>query len=147
MWQQCTQHNQPTFSCSSLVKSKSTWLQLEALRFEGKKRYLCCINIVRTTQSLQMEISAHFVRAPDSRVGIPVGVAEEFYSPVIRCLFHPHVTAVACKRPWSFCQKCRWQVTPKQAYTLNPTKSEWATMLLCRDSVGTYEEINSHTTC
>ena len=24
--------------------------------------------------------------------------------------FHPHVTAVACKRPLSFCQKCRWQV-------------------------------------
>ena len=24
----------------------------------------------------------------------------------------PHVTAVARKRPQSFCQKCRWQVTP-----------------------------------
>ena len=23
----------------------------------------------------------------------------------------PRVTAVACKRPLSFCQKCRWQVT------------------------------------
>ena len=34
--------------------------------------------------------------------------------------------AVACKRPQSFCQKCRWQVTPRQAYTLDPTKSEWA---------------------
>ena len=37
-----------------------------------------------------------------------------------------HVTAVACKRPWSFCQKCRWQVTPKHAYTLDPSKWEWA---------------------
>ena len=45
---------------------------------------------------------------------------------LIQCLFHPHVTAVACRRPWSFCQKCRWQVTPKHTYTLNPTKSEWA---------------------
>ena len=45
---------------------------------------------------------------------------------LIRCPFHPHVTAVACKRPWSFCQKCRWQVTHKHAYTLDPTKSEWA---------------------
>ena len=27
-------------------------------------------------------------------------------------------TAVARKIPWSFCQKCRWQVTAKQAYTL-----------------------------
>ena len=25
----------------------------------------------------------------------------------------PRVTAVACKRPRSFCQKCRWQVTAK----------------------------------
>ena len=27
-------------------------------------------------------------------------------------------TAVARKRPGSFCQKCRWQVTAKHAYTL-----------------------------
>ena len=33
---------------------------------------------------------------------------------------------VACKRPRSFCQKCRWQVTPKHAYTLDLSKSEWA---------------------
>ena len=45
---------------------------------------------------------------------------------LIRCPFHPRVTAVARKRPWSFCQKCRWQVTPKHAYTLDPSKSEWA---------------------
>ena len=38
--------------------------------------------------------------------------------------FHPHFTAVARKRPRSFCQKCRWQVTPKHAYTLDSTKSE-----------------------
>ena len=30
--------------------------------------------------------------------------------------FHPGVTAVACKRPWSFCWKCKWQVTAKCAY-------------------------------
>ena len=45
---------------------------------------------------------------------------------LIRCLFHPRVTAVARKRPRSFCQKCRWQVTPKHAYTRESTKSEWA---------------------
>ena len=49
---------------------------------------------------------------------------------LIRCPFHPRVTAVARKRPRSFCQKCRWQVTPKQANILDPTKSEWAD--LCR---------------
>ena len=44
----------------------------------------------------------------------------------IRCPFHPRVTAVARKRPRSFYQKCRWQVTPKQAYAYDPSKSEWA---------------------
>ena len=38
----------------------------------------------------------------------------------------PHVTVVAGKRPRSFCQKCRWQVTQKYVYTLDPLKSEWA---------------------
>ena len=45
---------------------------------------------------------------------------------LVRCPFHPRVTAVARKRPRSFCQKCRLQVTPKHAYTLDPSKSEWA---------------------
>ena len=39
---------------------------------------------------------------------------------------NPLVTAVACKRPKPFCQKCRWQVIHKQAYTLDPMKLEWA---------------------
>ena len=45
---------------------------------------------------------------------------------LIRYPFHLPVIAVARKRPKSFCQKCRWQVTPKHVYTLDPTKSEWA---------------------
>ena len=45
---------------------------------------------------------------------------------LIRCPFHPRVTAVARKRPQSFCQKRRWQVTPKHTYTFDSTKSEWA---------------------
>ena len=45
---------------------------------------------------------------------------------LIWCSFHPRVTAVARKRPRSFCQKCRWQFTPKHAYTFDPKKSEWA---------------------
>ena len=43
---------------------------------------------------------------------------------IIRCPFHPRVTAVARKRPRSFCQKCRWQVTPIYAYTPDPTKGD-----------------------
>ena len=42
----------------------------------------------------------------------------------IQSPFHPSVTAVACKRQRSLCQKCRWQVTPKHAHSLDPTKSE-----------------------
>ena len=45
---------------------------------------------------------------------------------LFRCPFHLRVTAVARKRPWSFCQKCTWQVTSKLAYTLDPSKLEWA---------------------
>ena len=37
---------------------------------------------------------------------------------LFRYPFHPRVTVVARKRPRSFCQKCRWQVTAKHAYTL-----------------------------
>ena len=37
---------------------------------------------------------------------------------LFRYPFHPRVTAVARKRSRSFCQKCRWQVTAKHAYTL-----------------------------
>ena len=37
---------------------------------------------------------------------------------LFRYPFHPRVTAVARKRSQSFCQKCRWQVTAKYAYTL-----------------------------
>ena len=37
---------------------------------------------------------------------------------LFRYPFHHRVTAVARKRPRSFCQKCRWQVTAKHAYTL-----------------------------
>ena len=55
---------------------------------------------------------------------------------------------VAHKRPRSFCQKCRWQVTPKHAYTLDPTKSEWldyaASPGVVWEPIG---ERSSHATC
>ena len=68
------------------------------------------------------------------RVRIPAGETGEFSCPELllradsffRCPFHSRVTVVARKRPRSFCQKCVWQVTPKHAYTRDPTKSEWA---------------------
>ena len=45
---------------------------------------------------------------------------------LLRCPFRPRVTTVARKRPRLFCRKRRWQVTSKHAYTLDPTKSQWA---------------------
>ena len=61
-----------------------------------------------------------------SRVRIPAGTAGEFFFSrvdflcwlLFRYPFHPRVTTVARKKSRSFCQKCRWQVTAKHAYTL-----------------------------
>ena len=50
---------------------------------------------------------------------------------LIRCPFHPRVTVVARKRPRSFSKNCRWQVTSEDAYTFEPTKSEWADYNRC----------------
>ena len=67
------------------------------------------------------------------RVRIPAGAATEFSSPESTLCADsysvsvpPRVTAVARKRLRSFCQKCRWQVTPQHAYFFDSTKSEWA---------------------
>ena len=49
------------------------------------------------------------------------------------------VTAVARKRPRSFCQKCRWHVIPY-------TRRSGLTMPLSRQSEGTYQETSSHAT-
>ena len=62
------------------------------------------------------------------RVRIPAGAAGEFSSAESTLCADSYSvsTAVAHKRPRSFCQKCRWQVTSKHAYTFDPMKSEWA---------------------
>ena len=63
----------------------------------------------------------------------------------IRYSFQPRVTTVARKRPRSFCG--RRQATPKHAYTLDPTKSEWADYAAVHACVGICLEISSHVTC
>ena len=66
------------------------------------------------------------------RVRIPTGAAGEFSSPGLTLYTDsysvsvPRVAAVARKRPRSFCQQCRWQVTPEHAHTIDSPKSEWA---------------------
>ena len=71
------------------------------------------------------------VRAPDSWLkGCEFESQQEQWNNFLLqsslCPFHPRVTAMARKRPRSFCKKCRWQVTPKHSYTLEPLKTEWA---------------------
>ena len=60
-----------------------------------------------------------------SRVRIPAGTAGEFSSPGSTFCADSYfgirstpVLPVARKKSRSFCQKCRWQVTAKHAYTL-----------------------------
>ena len=58
---------------------------------------------------------------------------------LIRCSFHPRVTAVARKRPRSFCQKCRWQVTLNTRTHLTQ-RSRSGLTILSTHSVGTNHE-------
>ena len=89
------------------------------------------------------------------RVRIPTGTAGEFLLKgqlcvltLIRCPFHSRVTAEPRKIPRSFCQKCRWQVTPKHAYTLDPAKSEWADYAAVQAECGypSENELTAHAT-
>ena len=65
---------------------------------------------------------------------------------LVQCPFHPHVTAVARKRPRSFCQKCRWQVTSNMRTPLTQRSRSGLTMPPSRHSVETYQETSSHAT-
>ena len=59
-----------------------------------------------------------------------------FVLTLIQHLFHIHVTAVAGKRPQSFCQKCRGQVTAKDTCTLDLVKSEWVDYTAVKELCG-----------
>ena len=62
------------------------------------------------------------------RVRIPAGAAGEFSSPKLTLCANSYFVLPQwhVKDPGLSAKKCRWQVTPKYAYTLDPTKSEWA---------------------
>ena len=63
------------------------------------------------------------------------------------CPFHPRVTAVARKRPRSFCQNCRWHRLHLNTNTpLTRRSRSELTMPLYRHGVGTYRETSSHAT-
>ena len=65
-------------------------------------------------------------RSNQQAIPVPLLQSQLCVLTLIRCLFHACITAVARKRPQSFCQLCKWQVTHKHANTLDPTKLEWA---------------------
>ena len=66
---------------------------------------------------------------------------------LIWCPYQPRVTAVARKRPRSFCQKCKWQIHLNTHTLLSQRSRSGLTMPLSRHSVGIYPETNSHATC
>ena len=86
------------------------------------------------------------------RLPVPIlaGAAGEFSSPASTLCADsysvsvppppPRVTAMTRKRPRSFCQKCRWQVTPKHAHTFDLTKSEWADYAAVQAQCGNLSE-------
>ena len=58
---------------------------------------------------------------------------------VFRYSFHPRVTAVARERSRSFCQKCRWQITAKHAYTITYValhEVTWSMVVWCTQDLG-----------
>ena len=64
----------------------------------------------------------------------------------IRFPFHSPVTGMARKRPRSFYQKYRWQITLKHTHSLDPAKSQRAD-LRCTGTVWeSIREANSHGT-
>ena len=54
---------------------------------------------------------------------------------LIWCPFHPRITAAAHKMPQSFCQKCRWQVTPKHYTHLWPNEVRVGWLCCCPGTV------------
>ena len=65
---------------------------------------------------------------------------------LIRCPFHPRVTAVAYERPRSFCQKCGCRSHLNAHIPFIQRSRSGLTMLLSRYSVGTYQEMSSNAT-
>ena len=48
VWQKYPTRHEPTYSCSSLVKTQSTWMPPKELKFEAKLHFFC-VHIDRTT--------------------------------------------------------------------------------------------------
>ncbi len=69
---------------------------------------------------------------------------------LFRYPFHPRVTAVARKRPRSFCQKCRWQVTAKTRVHLTYVALHEVTRCMvvwCTQNAPRWQQFMSHQPC
>ena len=108
----------------SLVYLHLTWTQFHSTLYPMEDRRETCPMYVRGAGIAQwLERQSRDWKVAGSNPSRSGG--RIFFSGVnflcwllFRCPFHPRVTAVARKRPRSFRQKCRWQVTTKHAYTL-----------------------------
>ena len=140
-WSQCQARGSTGtwWSCSQMAMGLPTrwtppprrwWRRLPSTRkvcnVQLLHAFLPCVSVLVTNVLFPVNQcrDSSVVRAPDSwfersRVRIPAGSVGEFSSPrvsflcwlLFRYLSDPRVIAVAHKRPRSFRQKCRWQVT------------------------------------
>ena len=87
------------------------WFWTNRTRNQVKNCYFVCVCIYFDSWCVNRDGNASCFGSPLKN--------EVAQIPHLFCyLFHPHVTTVAWKRSRSFCQKCRWQVSTKQACTL-----------------------------
>ena len=123
LWRECC-NNWNSWSFGDPLLHHPKWIQCDLL-----KPIILSLSS-HTIQSINNNPWCHWKdpltsqvnKCPDIFRKCPTGsklrIAYKIQGKLITPLEPPH-------RDWSFCQKCRWQVTPRHAYTLGPTKSEW----------------------
>ena len=109
--------------CKSVHTTRDTccyWCKVVHNTWDTLWRYWC--KSVHTTRDTPAVTDVKWSITPETHydvTGVNLSIQLETHLLLLfRYPFHPRVTAVARKRPRSFCQKRRWQVTAKHAYTL-----------------------------
>ena len=112
-----------TVNCSGIV----SWSVISTRSDVGSHLHLLLNNAVNEEAGRAADLTSkgcEFKSRQKRRENVPFQ-SDPCVLTFVRCSFLPRITAEARKRSWPFCQKCT-KVTPKHAYTLGPTKSEWA---------------------
>ena len=128
----CIVHLHPCFDC---IKLCAVLLHLSWAIFEKAFKILfdACMSLL---VALTHKVDTREENSPATPAGIQTRIFFN-HEPALLTTSYPcadsysmsvpaPVTTVARKRPRSFCQRCRWQVRPKHANTLDPNTSEWA---------------------